>query len=41
MSLVDWLNNGWLVEHKTSPQEIADLFGVADRDLADSLAKGP
>ena len=40
MSLTDWLNNGWLVEHKTSPQEIADLFGVADRDLADCRAGG-
>ena len=40
MSLADWFNNGWLVEHKTSPQEIADLFGVADRDLADSRAAG-
>ncbi len=38
MSLTDWLNNGWLVEHKTSPQEIADLFGVADRDLTDCQA---
>jgi len=35
MSLQNWLNNGWLVEHRTSPQEIADLFGVADRDLSD------
>ena len=33
MSLADWLNNGWLLEHKTSSQEIADLFGVADRDF--------
>jgi len=35
MSLDDWLNNGWLVRHTTSPQEIVDLLGVADRDLAD------
>ncbi len=40
MSLTDWLNNGWLVDHKTSPQEIADLFGVADRDLTDCRAGG-
>src|SRR6266852_7463356 len=33
-SLQDWLKNGWLNEHKTSRQEIAGLFGVADRDLA-------
>ena len=33
MSLQDWLKFGWLKEHKTSRQEIADLFAVADRDL--------
>jgi len=33
-SLQDWLKNGWLNEHKTSRQEIAGLFGVADRDIA-------
>ena len=33
MDLDDWLNNGWLVRHKASPQEIMDLLGVADRDL--------
>jgi hypothetical protein len=31
MSLQDWLQFGWLKEHKTSRQEIAELF--ADRDL--------
>ena len=40
MSLKDWARNGWLAEHKTSPQEIADLLRVADRDLADCQAKG-
>ena len=35
MSLQDWLNNRWLVEHETSRREIADLLGVIDRDLAD------
>jgi hypothetical protein len=35
MSLTNWRDNGWLVEHKTSPQEISDLLNVADRDLAD------
>lgn len=35
MSLQVWAKNSWLVEHKTSPKEIADLFGVADRDLKD------
>jgi hypothetical protein len=33
MSLTDWQTFGWLKEHKTSRQEIADLFAVADRDL--------
>ena len=32
MSLQNWLNNGWLAEHRTSPQEIAALLAVADRD---------
>ncbi len=40
MSLQDWLTNSWLVEHKTSPQEIADLLGVADRDLEDCKSEG-
>jgi hypothetical protein len=40
MSLKDWARNGWLTEHKTSVGEIADLFRVADRDLADCQAKG-
>lgn len=34
MSLQDWLKSRWLIEHKTSRQEIADLLGMADRDLA-------
>ena len=40
MRLQDWLKNSWLVEHKSSPQEIADLLGVADRDLADCKSEG-
>lgn len=40
MSLKDWLKNGWLVEHRTSPQEIRNLLGVADRDLDDCRAAG-
>jgi hypothetical protein len=39
VSLKDWLNNGWLSEHKTSPAEIAELIGVADRDLRDCQAE--
>jgi hypothetical protein len=34
VSLQDWLKNGWLIEHQTSRQEIGDLLGMADRDLA-------
>lgn len=40
MSLQDWLKNSWLVEHKTSPQEIADLLGVAERDRGDCKTVG-
>ena len=34
MSLQDWLKSRWLIEHKTSRQEITDLLNMADRDLA-------
>jgi len=40
MSLREWLKNGWLVEHKPSREEIADLMVVADRDLHDCQAAG-
>jgi hypothetical protein len=40
MSLQDWLNNGWLVKHVTSPQEVSDLLSVAERDIKDSLIPG-
>ena len=36
MSLQDWLKHGWLIEHQTSAQEIADLLDLVDRDLAES-----
>lgn len=29
MSLGDWKKNGWLVEHKTSPKEIADILAAS------------
>jgi len=38
MSLRSWLQNGWLVEHTTSPEEIRNLLAIADRDLAASQA---
>ncbi len=40
MSLKDWQLNDWLTAHKTSPQEIADLLAVVDRDLNDCKASG-
>ena len=35
MSLAEWLKNGWLIEHRTSRQEIWHLLRLADRDLVD------
>lgn len=40
MSLGDWLRNGWLVEHETSPQEIIELLRIADRDLRECQIAG-
>lgn len=40
MSLSDWERNAWLQAHESSPQEVADLLAVVDRDLRDSAAKG-
>lgn len=40
MSLQNWLNNGWLKEHKTSSPEITALLAVADRDLSDCITTG-
>ena len=39
-TLENWLNNGWLVKHRTSRDEIAELFQVADRDLIDCRSEG-
>ena len=36
MSLKQWADNGWLRPHKSSPQEIADLLAIIDRDLRDA-----
>ena len=36
MSLQDWAHNGWLRAHQTSAQEVADLFAIVARDLADA-----
>jgi hypothetical protein len=40
VSLRDWLKNGWLIEHQPSAQEILDLLGLTDRDLADCQTPG-
>ena len=40
MSLKNWENNSWLTKHQTSPQEIAELLGVVDRDIGDSQTTG-
>lgn len=36
MSLRQWLDNGWLRRHATTRDEIANLLGIVDRDLADA-----
>jgi hypothetical protein len=39
VSFADWVKNGWLVAHKSSKQEIANLLGIVARDLKDSQAR--
>jgi hypothetical protein len=36
VSLQDWLRNGWLLEHRTSKEEINGLLGIIERDLGTS-----
>jgi hypothetical protein len=36
MSLREWLDSRWLIEHATSPAEVADLLDVVRRDVADA-----
>jgi hypothetical protein len=36
MTLQQWLANGWLKPHATSPKEIQNLFQIVDRDVKDS-----
>ena len=40
MSLTTWSAAGWLQPHKTSPQEIRDLWQIIDRDLKDAASGG-
>jgi len=39
MSLADWLARGWLTEHPSTPEEIANLLALADRDLQQCQAE--
>lgn len=36
MTLLNWRNAGWIRPHKSSPEEIRDLFLIVDRELADA-----
>jgi hypothetical protein len=38
--LRDWKKNSWLAEHKSSPEEIAALFAIVERDLASAKVAG-
>jgi hypothetical protein len=38
--LQSWRESRWLVDHRTSPEEIADLFSLVHRDLADASVPG-
>ena len=40
MSLPNWQKNGWLVEHRSSRNEIRDLLGIVARDLEDCRTEG-
>ena len=40
MSLETWLANRWLIEHQSSPQEVAELLSLIERDLGDSQSEG-
>ncbi len=35
MTLQSWLKSGWLIEHKTSKEEITELLAIVNRDLSD------
>jgi hypothetical protein len=36
MTLQQWADNRWLEPHVTSPEEIANLLAIVDRDLEDA-----
>ncbi len=39
MTLKQWSDNGWLRTHKTTPEEIENLFQIVDRDLKDACSE--
>lgn len=39
MSLENWVEYGWLRPHKTSAQEVSNLFEIVKRDLEDASKK--
>ena len=38
MTLSQWLENRWLQKHNTTPEEIANLLRIVERDLKDAGA---
>lgn len=36
----NWSSAGWLQRHRTSPEEIRDLWSIAARDLKDAAGSG-
>lgn len=38
--MADWQRNSWLVAHESSAAEIAGLFAIVDRDLANARVAG-
>jgi hypothetical protein len=38
--LRDWQKNSWLAAHRPSPEEIAALFAIVERDLANAKVAG-
>ena len=40
MSLRDWQKHSWLVEHKSSAEEISALLAIVERDLANAKVTG-
>jgi len=40
MPLADWLARKWLTKHRATPDELADLLALADRDLQQCRAQG-